>query len=289
MSYNDYMYAVDRSDEYLAHYGVKGMKWGVRKAIASGNSRRLDRAYRKAAKKLAKLERRANNGGKYARRAAALGAGAAAAGGLAALGTTGVSRGIVKVGGKVMNASSGVGGAMANLGRAAGNAALRIPRNGPIKKAAITAAQGVREAGKSMQVAGKRGSQLHKGISDVSDAVNRWGDSNSIGKAAGRAVGNIKLSPNASKNLVKYTGSNMPGYGEKLKRISNNTIARAGAAALGAGLAGAAGYNAYRAATTKRAAKQAQQWRSEMNKAFAGTKYASGGSNKSRNRRRKNR
>lgn len=28
-------YGVKRSDEYLAHYGVKGMKWGVRKAVES--------------------------------------------------------------------------------------------------------------------------------------------------------------------------------------------------------------------------------------------------------------
>lgn len=53
-------YAIERSSDYLAHYGIKGMKWGVRKAIESGNSRKLDRAYRKATKKLAKLEDKAN-------------------------------------------------------------------------------------------------------------------------------------------------------------------------------------------------------------------------------------
>lgn len=53
-------YAVQRSDEYLAHYGVKGMKWGVRKAIADGNGRRLERHYKKAAKKLAKLDEKTN-------------------------------------------------------------------------------------------------------------------------------------------------------------------------------------------------------------------------------------
>lgn len=57
MSNNDFMYAVERSDEYLAHYGIRGMKWGVRRAIASGNSNRLDRQYKKAQKKLAKLEK----------------------------------------------------------------------------------------------------------------------------------------------------------------------------------------------------------------------------------------
>ena len=55
MSNNEFMYAVERSDEYLAHYGIRGMKWGVRRAIKSGNSARLGRQYAKAQKKLAKL------------------------------------------------------------------------------------------------------------------------------------------------------------------------------------------------------------------------------------------
>ena len=69
-------YAVERSPEYLAHYGIRGMKWGVRKAIASGNSRRLGRQYAKAQKKLAKLNKQADVGEqkkqqvKYAKRAA---------------------------------------------------------------------------------------------------------------------------------------------------------------------------------------------------------------------------
>ena len=62
MSYNDYMYAVDRSDEYLAHYGIKGMKWGVRKALETGNTKKLSRMYKKAAKKLAKLDKKADIG-----------------------------------------------------------------------------------------------------------------------------------------------------------------------------------------------------------------------------------
>ena len=71
------------SDEYLEHYGIKGMRWGVRKAIERGGTglgnRRLARQYRKAQKKLAKLEKQAGKSKKYARRAALMGAGAAAA------------------------------------------------------------------------------------------------------------------------------------------------------------------------------------------------------------------
>ena len=48
-------YAVERSSEYLMHYGVKGMRWGVRKAIERGNDRRLSRHFKRANKKLAKL------------------------------------------------------------------------------------------------------------------------------------------------------------------------------------------------------------------------------------------
>lgn len=53
-------YAVQRSDEYLAHYGVKGMKWGVRKAVEKGNTKRLARHYKRAAKKLARLNAKAD-------------------------------------------------------------------------------------------------------------------------------------------------------------------------------------------------------------------------------------
>ena len=53
-------YGVTRNEEYLAHYGVRGMKWGVRKAIEKGNEKKLSRLYRKSQKKLQKLNLKAD-------------------------------------------------------------------------------------------------------------------------------------------------------------------------------------------------------------------------------------
>lgn len=68
-------YGVTRTPEYLMHYGVKGMRWGVRKAKESGSDQKLWRQYQKAHKKLSKLSANADIGRqksqqlKYAKRA----------------------------------------------------------------------------------------------------------------------------------------------------------------------------------------------------------------------------
>lgn len=80
-------YGVTRSTDHLAHYGVKGMKWGVRRALARGNDKAVDRHFRKAAKKLRKLQDIGLHSGKYAAKSAAYGAAATGVGTLAVGGT----------------------------------------------------------------------------------------------------------------------------------------------------------------------------------------------------------
>lgn len=81
-------YAIERSGEYLCHYGIKGMRWRVRKAIRKGNERAYKRQYYKAAKHLERLEKQANNGAKYTRKAMRKGVGLAGSIGTVALGVT---------------------------------------------------------------------------------------------------------------------------------------------------------------------------------------------------------
>lgn len=268
MNTNEGYYGVTRTDEYLAHYGIKGMKWGVRKAIESGNSARLGRQYRKAQKKLAKLEARAANGKKYAKRAAALGAGAAVAGGLAAAGTTGVGTALTRAGNAAAAGGRGLGKAMATVG---GSKLLRKSKAGAA----------LRTAGYNLQNAAPGASQAAYG---ASRAVRKWGNSKSgIQTIAGRKLEAQGLTniANAGKKgfrnteagkIARNVGWNEVNKGQAM-RYTNNQLLRAGAAAAGVGLGAGAAYNAYRAATTKRAAKKAAQFRSEMNKAFAGTQY----------------
>lgn len=257
MSNEYYGAASTPTSDFLAHYGVKGMKWGVRKAIASGNSRRLGRQYAKAQKKLAKLEKRAASGKKYARRAAALGAGAAAAGGLAAVGTRGVGIGL-----------NAAGDALRTLGRTPG-------KGSGVKRHATSAGLALNRAG---------------------EAVTTWGAGSGVGKLAKRgANAALQATPNnltraANKALKSGGHAGIGSQINKLDTISNSGYARLAGAAVGAGLGAGAAYNAYRAATTKKAARKAAEFRREMNKAFAGTKYAnSGRSSSGKKRRRSNR
>jgi hypothetical protein len=116
----------------------------------------------------------------------------------------------------------------------------------------------------------------------ASDAVRAWGKSDSVS----RALRDPMIKGAVAKGGA--VGQGLNGAQGILRGVSNNTLSRIGAGAVGAGLAGAAGYNAYRAATTKKAARKAAEFRREMNKAFAGTKYgrSNGGNRQGKKRRR---
>ena len=53
-------YGVTRSEQYLKHYGIRGMKWGVRRAREKGNNLALKYHYLRAKMKLNKLKRESN-------------------------------------------------------------------------------------------------------------------------------------------------------------------------------------------------------------------------------------
>lgn len=275
---NDYMYAIERSPEYLAHYGIRGMKWGVRKAIASGNSAKLGKQYAKAQKKLAKLEKQAGKSKKYARRAALLGAGAAAAGGLAAAGTSGVGKLVWQGGRYAGKAGKAVGQGMVGAGQGLIKAGM-AGHNGRI---AALGSNIARAGSATKQFSGKIG----RGAAQANIDITKWGNSNSIGQAM--KVGGRKLQNAVPGNVTaKLTGGKgIVNTTDKLGGVTNNTFARIGAGAIGAGLAVGAARNAYKAATAK---KKAEKFRAAMNESFKGTKYANGGGQTSKPRQGKKR
>ena len=90
--------ATTPTEDFLAHYGIKGMKWGVRKAIADGNGRSLARKYRKAARHLERLNFKADS--KKQMKVASDNDRIAKAGlkiGLAGIGVAAGSRGVVHI------------------------------------------------------------------------------------------------------------------------------------------------------------------------------------------------
>ena len=281
------MYAIDRSDEYLEHYGIKGMKWGVRKAVASGISRKLDRQYRKASKKLAKLKARATNGDKYARRAARLGTAGALVGGLALAGTGRIGRGIEAVGTLARNSRNKN---LRTIGLSTALAGDALNRWGPSSSVAKNLVNS--KAGKAVTdaISNKQINAL-KNSRSVREAVSHITEDQARKMiASGNKAGVARLRDQAASHLTEdkarqIFNSNREKANKMASGVSNNTIARAGAGAVAAGLLGAAAYNQYRAGHTAKAAKKAAQFESEMNKAFAGTKYGkSSGSKKRRHR-----
>jgi hypothetical protein len=57
---NYYGILSNQNESFLQHYGVLGMKWGVRKAIKKNNSKKLRKEYKQAIKKLNEYKQKAD-------------------------------------------------------------------------------------------------------------------------------------------------------------------------------------------------------------------------------------
>ena len=212
------------TSDFIAHYGVMGMKWGVRKAIAKGNQRALDRHFRKAAKKLSKLQDIGLNSGKYAAKATAYGA--------AAVGT-----GTVAIGGP-----SGLAGHLRN------------------KVTRLKAYQEYAGSINNAEAYKKYADQIAK-TQKKADDVEAWG------KSASGLKRKVKTGEYTATNGVK-----VPIY--ESKDISKGSLLRVGSGAAALGLGAAAAVNAYRAANPQKYRQKAVEFKNEMDRSFAGTKYA---------------
>lgn len=228
-------YAVIRSTDHLAHYGIKGMKWGVRKAIALGDSKKLDKEFNKAAKKLSKLQDKALNSKKYAAKATAYGAAAAGAGALAVGGT-----GLVKKGLK------SAGTAIESTGRA-----MLDSRKHPV-------------LGNLMRKTGS-------GMSSAGEAIEKWG--NTKPKPVYKKVAKRVVDRKTGKSSVVFIHKQVGGPTSQANAMSNNTKFRIGSGVAALGLGAAAARNAYIAANSNKYLSKANSFKQAMDDTFAGTKY----------------
>ena len=226
-------YGVTRSSEYLAHYGIKGMKWGVRKAKYYGNDKSLERHYRKAARKLAKLERIGNDPGRYAKKAAAYGVAAAGTGTIAIGGTKKLS-GITRTG---LRKLSDLTRSQA-LGTAAYKNATAISRWG------------------------RHDSKINNPFEYVTKKVQA---KNNKGQALFDKSGNAVM----QDVPVIDPYSKKPIH----TKLTNDSLVRLGAGAVTVGLGAKALQNAYRATHAKKYRAKAHEFRNEMNEAFTGTRF----------------
>ena len=251
-------YGVARSSEYLAHYGVKGMKWGVRRALERGSDRALRRQRIKAERKLNKLMKLGTNKDKYKKRAIAYGLGAAKLGSLAAAGTTGIGSGIARLGVAKYRSNQKLGAALQKL---SGNGIL----NGT--------GEGAKLASLGSRLQGEEATKRARDIFNAGKAVRDYGKGNSIGK---RLSGSDVIKVKNSAGQVVMTKPNTAATNSALRKITNEQYLRGVAAAR----------NAYRAKTADRNIIKAAKWKAEMDRTFAGTKYANGVPAKKRRRAR---
>ena len=210
------------------------MRWGVRKAIATGNQRLLDKHYRKAAKKLAKLQRLGDHPGLSKAKAAAYGAAAAGTGALAIGGTGLASKGLqyFSAGAKTIRKNKFAG-----------------------------------KSGKVVRVGKKRKNLLYNALEgterlsgDAAKGLTEWAKGSTKFKLE-RPVLDPKTNTIVKSKIFE-------------KDIGNNTLFRAGAGLATAGLAARAAHHAYRAKNAEKYREKAERWKEAMDQEFEPTNYA---------------
>lgn len=242
------------SSDFMAHYGIKGMKWGVRKAIEKGNTKSLDKHYKKAAKKLEKLSQRTdielqNKKAKRYGRLAYAGA-AVTAGSLG--GIVGSSMAVKKHLGKIgeLNAAHNVLGEQ-----------LRKNDSALIKDATRRlrlTAQG-----------GKHNSYRHSYERDL--AFDRL--SKDFESASNKNWNDYKNKSDALKKQLDSHSKSM----DKAQNVGKIATIAGGIGLLGASIASGKALKAKYRTTAKGHAKAVADrdaWRNQMAETFKGTKYA---------------
>lgn len=244
-------YGVQRvGDDHLQHYGVLGMRWGVRRAVKTGNERKLSRKYLKAAKKLNKYENIADHSTRYGLKAAKYGAAAAGVGALAISGRKGAGA-VIRGSGKVLNSA----GKLTDLG----GKALQKTNSKFLKGTGSVIS-------KLSDSAQKSGAAL-KTTGDTVEASKKWDATHNLGNAVNRNLSSLGY---AGKGKQAQELINKVGLGGN---ITNEGLYRLGTGAVALGLAAKAGQNAYRAGHAEKYAKKAEKQREKMDKIFKDTIY----------------
>lgn len=230
-------YGVTRSTDHLAHYGVKGMRWGVRRALATGNQAALDRHYRKAAKKLAKLQKIGNSPYKSGAKAAAYGTAAATTGALALGGTGLASKGL-----RYLSAGAKT-----------------------IKEKVTPVVYSYGPKGKTSRYANNK---------LIDPIIDRSGKAATALEEWGKKSTNINIMrPVIDEKTGKLVKRGAFGKNGEGINVSNNKLFRAGAALATAGLAAKAYQHGHRARNAELYRDKAERWKEEMDRNFAGTDY----------------
>lgn len=282
---NESYYGVTRTDEYLAHYGIRGMKWGIRKdpRRADGNGRRraigvgagiaaggaaavAAMKLRRRAARLANAQAHINNLGKTVRSAANAaskargGVHSAIEGGLRVAGKTGLV-GVTRAAGVGANASKHI----ANLNRAktAAQGYNRVVEGGlrAVSASGANAARHIANLDRARLAAKRSGAVVEGGLRTMS--------ASSTANAA-RHIANLEKA-RAQTQAAAQGLHKVNEVGKTVRKgLSNAQIAGlAGAGLVGAGLAGYGiyrGVKAYKARKARNARAAGNQYSNNANR-----------------------